>query len=104
MNDWKNDFPMEDMSPIVVLQDETGEDVEFQFLDQIEYNGGEYMVLMPVEDFDGEVVILQVIEGEEEGEEQFASVEDDDVLQAVFELFREKFADMLNFSDEDDAE
>lgn len=102
MNEWKDEISMEDMmNPIIVLQDENGDDVEFQFLDQLEYNGAEYVVLMPVEDFDGEVVILQVIEGEEEGEEQFCSVEDEETLDKVFEVFREKFADMLNFSDEE---
>ena len=101
MNEWKDEVSMEDMMATIVLQDENGDDIEFQFLDQIEYNGAEYVVLMPVENFDGEVVILQVIEGEEEGEEQFASVEDEETLDKVFEIFREKFADMLNFSDEE---
>lgn len=100
MNDWKNEVPMEeDMNNIIVLQDEDGNDAIFEFIDMIEYEGKEYAVLMPVEDFDGEIVILQVEEGKSEDEVQYLSVEDDDTLNKVFELFKEKFQDQFNFSD-----
>ena len=100
MNDWKDEIQMDEaLSNLIVLQDEDGNDVEFEFLDMLEYNDEEYVVLMPVNDFDGEVVILQVGEGENEDEEQYISVQDDETLQAVFELFKEKFKDMIDFAD-----
>ena len=100
MNDWKNEVPMDEaFSNIIILQDEEGNDVEFQFIDTIEYNENEYVVLMPMEDFDGEVVILQVVEGENEDEEQFMSVNDDDTLDAIFQIFKEKFQEAFNFAD-----
>lgn len=47
---------------IIVLTDEDGIDVEFEFCASIEYEGNEYVVLLPTDDDDGEVVILQVME------------------------------------------
>ena len=102
MNDWKNEVPMDDaFNNIIILQDEEGNDVEFQFIDTIEYNENEYVVLMPMEDFDGEVVILQVVAGENEDEEQFMSVNDDETLDAIFQIFKEKFQEAFNFTDEE---
>ncbi|MBQ9009245.1 MAG: DUF1292 domain-containing protein, partial [Clostridia bacterium] len=48
----------------VVLTDEDGNDVEFEFCASIEYEGNEYVVLLP--DEEDEVVILQVVEPEGE--------------------------------------
>ena len=47
-----------DESNIVTLNDEYGNDIQFEFLDLIEYEGEEYVVLMPLEDNDGKVVVL----------------------------------------------
>ena len=76
----------ENLSNIITLNDENGNALEFEFLDLIEYNGGEYVVLLPCdeEDDSGEVVILKVEESENEDEENYVSVDDEDVLQAVF--------------------
>ena len=87
---------------IIVLTDEDGVDVEFEFCASIEYEGNEYVVLLPVDDEEGEVVILQVLEGEnaeEDDEATYVSVEDDDVLQAVFDLFKEQAGDEFDFAD-----
>ena len=64
MNDDVNNVPNgqegEELDNIIVLNDENGEEIEFEFLDLIEYEGEEYVVLLPNdEDEDaGEVVIL----------------------------------------------
>lgn len=87
---------------IIVLTDEDGVDVEFEFCASIEYEGNEYVVLLPVDDEEGEVVILQVLEAEnadEDDEATYVSVEDDDVLQAVFDLFKEQAGDEFDFAD-----
>lgn len=91
----------EELDNIVVLNDEEGNEVEFEFLDLIEYEGEEYVVLLPVEEADdaGEVVILKVEDTESEDEESYVSVDDDDVLNKVFEIFKEKFKDDFNFVD-----
>ncbi len=95
----------EELDNIVTLKDEEGNDVKFEFLDVIEYEGEQYVVLLPAEEAENsepdEVVILQ-LESEsedEDGEETYVSVDDENILNAVFEIFKEKFKDEFNFVD-----
>ncbi len=95
----------EELDNIIVLNDENGEEVQFEFLDLIELDDEEYVVLLPVEegeDEEGEVVILKVEDtDDDEEEESYVSVEDEEILNKVFEIFKEKFKDEFNFIDED---
>ena len=106
--DLNNEIPEniegEEVDNIVILNDEEGNEVQFEFLDLIEYNEEEYVILLPVEDEEeaeepGEVVILKLEDTENEDEESYVSVEDEDILNAVFEKFKEKFKDDFNFVD-----
>ena len=94
---------LEEEENIIVLNDENGEEVKFEFLDLIEYEGEEYVVLLPVleegEEDTGEVVILKLEETENEDEESYVSVDDEEVLNTVFQMFKEKFKDEFNFED-----
>ena len=81
---------------ILTLTDENGVDTNFEYLDCIELEGVEYLVLMP-EDSD-ELVILQVEPVDEENE-NYLAVEDEGVLNAVFGIFKEKFQDVLEFEE-----
>ena len=83
---------------ILTLTDENGEDVDFEYLDSIEYEGKEYLVLIPAEDESGEIVILE-IEPVDEETENYLSVDDEAVLNAVFGIFKEKYKDILEFSE-----
>lgn len=99
--DMKNVPENEEMEDnIIILNDEEGNEVEFEFLDLIEYDGEEYVVLLPVEETEdaGEVVILQVEDIDSE-EESYISVEDENTLNKVFGIFKEKFKDEFNFVD-----
>ena len=90
----------EDFDPIITLTDSDGNDVDYEFLDVVEYNGHEYAVVLPVADDDGLVVILRIepIEGEEDAE-AYIGVDDEDEAEAVFQLFKEQNADEFNFID-----
>ena len=88
----------EELDNIVVLTDEEGNEVGFEFIDLIQYQGEEFVVLLPCEDENNEVVILKVEDGDTE-EENYVSVDDEDTLMAVFEIFKEKFKDQLIFED-----
>ncbi len=108
MDENNNNIPVEndgeELDNILTLNDEDGNEVEFEFLDLIEYDGEEYVILLPVEDEEeaeepGEVVILKLEDTENEDEESYVSVEDEDILNAVFEKFKEKFKDDFNFVD-----
>ncbi|MBQ6239476.1 MAG: TIR domain-containing protein [Firmicutes bacterium] len=94
----------QDLSNIIELRDENGNPIYFEFLDLIEYEGNEYIVLMSVDENQepnsDEVIILQVlpIEGDEQNE-QYVPIEDEDTLAAVFAIFRDKFKDMFAFEE-----
>lgn len=95
---------IDDESNIVVLNDEDGNEIKFEFLDLIEYDSEEFVVLLPIleegEEDDGEVVILKVDDSEENAdEESYVSVDDEGTLTAVFEIFKEKFKEEFNFTD-----
>ena len=100
-----NEMNDEELDNIIILSDENGEDVQFEFLDLIEYDSEEYVVLLPVledgQEDDGEVVILKVEDTESEDEESYVSVDDEEILNSVFEIFKDKFKDEFNFTDED---
>ena len=93
----ENLIPEEEVS-ILTLTDENGNDAEFEYMDCIDYEGKEYLVLMPVEEESGEIVILE-IEPVDEENENYLSVEDEAVLNAVFGIFKEKYADVLTFEE-----
>ena len=88
----------EEESSIITLTDEKGKDTEFEYLDCIEYEGKEYLVLIPaVEDAD-EIVILEIQPVDEENE-NYISVEDEATLNAVYAIFKERFKDVLTFEE-----
>ena len=93
----------EELDNIIVLNDENGDEIEFEFLDLIEYEGEEYVVLLPHDEEEeaDEVVILKLEDTDSEDEESYVSVEDEDTLNKVFEIFKEKFKDEFNFIDEE---
>ena len=103
----EENFEGEELDNIVVLNDEDGNEVKFEFLDLVELDEEEYVVLLPVteegEEEDGEVVILKVEDTDDEDseEESYVSVEDEEILNKVFEIFKEKFKDDFDFVDED---
>ena len=90
---------IQEEASIIVLTDDEGNDVEFEFLDTIEYEGDEYIVLMEnVEDND-EVVILK-IESLDDENENYVGVDDEETLNAVFKIFKDRFKDEFDFTDE----
>ena len=97
---------LDEENNIVTLTDEDGNEVNFEFLDLIEYENETYAILLPadeVEDGDSdEVVILKEDKEAESGDEEaYVSVEDEEVLNNVFEIFQEKFKDEFNFVDDE---
>ena len=93
----ENLLPEEEVS-ILTLTDENGQDVEFEYLDCLEYQGTEYLVLSPADDESGEIIILEIQPVDEENE-NYLAVEDEAVLDAVFAIFKEKYQGILEFED-----
>ena len=96
----------EELDNIVTLNDEDGNEVKFEFLDLVELDEEEYVVLLPVsedgEEDEGEVVILKVEDSDgDSDEESYVGITDEEILNKVFEIFKEKYKDEFNFVDED---
>ena len=95
----------EEFDNIMVLKDEEGNEVKFEFLDLVELNDEEYVILLPMtiegDEEEGEVLILQVEDKDtaDDEEESYISVEDESILNEVFEIFKEKFKNDFDFVD-----
>lgn len=87
------------MSNLIKLTDNFGRDVYFEFLDLISWNNDNFVVLLPVESEDGEVVILR-LESINDETESYVSVEDEGVLLTVYSLFKDKWKSEFDFADE----
>ena len=83
---------------ILTLTDENGEETEFEYLDSVEYDGAEYLILTPTDEDSGQIVILQVEPVDEENE-NYLAVEDEALLNRVYAIFRERYKDVLTFED-----
>ena len=82
----ENQFTEEEAT-ILTLTDENGQDVDFEYLDCLDYQGKEYLVLAPMDDDSGEIVILEVEPVDEENE-NYLAVEDEETLDAVYGIFK----------------
>ena len=98
MENNENLIPEEEESNLLSLTDENGQETVFEYLDVIEYQGKEYLILIPVDDEDGGVVILE-IEPVDEETENYLSVSDEALLNEIYGIFKEKFKDILIFED-----
>ena len=88
----------EELDNILTLTDENGEEAEFEYLDTINYEGKEYIILMPLEEDSNEILILEVQPVDEELE-NYVTVSDESILDAVYAIFKDRFKDILDFAD-----
>ena len=93
-----NEEILQEEESLLTLTDENGVETEFEYLDCIVYNEVEYLVLIPADEEFNEIVILEVQPVDEENE-NYIAVEDETVLDAVYEIFKERFKDVLTFAD-----
>lgn len=93
-----NEILPEEESNIITLTDENGVDTDFEYLDVIEYQGSEYLILMPADEDSAEIVIL-LIEPVDEETENYLAVENEATLEAVYTIFKERYKDILTFED-----
>lgn len=89
---------------IITLTDDEGNEFELEYLDTVEYKGNIYMAFFPTleegEDEDSEeygLIILRSVPGTEGEDDMLESVDDEDELNAVYDLFMETL-----FDDEDE--
>ncbi len=91
------DFAEEYEAEIITLEDDLGNEKDFEFLDTVEYDGDEYIVLLPVEeDEQNEVMILRV-DSLDDQDELYSGIDDEEILQAVFDIFKDRYKDDFDF-------
>lgn len=81
---------------IITLEDNDGNEVEFELLDVVEYEGEEYIVLIENDEAAQDVVILK-IESVDDETENYIGIDDEELLSNVFEAFKEKYKDEFDF-------
>ena len=91
-----NEEILEEEESILTLTDENGDDLRFEYLDCIELEGKEYLVLMPEES--NEIVILEIQPVDAENE-NYVAVESEETLDKVYGIFKERYKDVLEFED-----
>lgn len=85
---------------IITLTDDEGNEFELEYLDTVEYKGNIYMAFFPTleegEDEDSEeygLIILRSVPGADGEEDMLESVDDEEELNAVYDLFMETLFD-----------
>lgn len=92
----ENEEILQEEESILTLTDENGVETNFEYMDCIEYEGKEYLVLMPEDS--NEIVILEVQPVDEENE-NYIAVESEEILDTVYGMFKERYKDVLQFED-----
>lgn len=105
---------LEGQDDVVVLTDDDGEEIEFEHLDTIEYEGERYVVLLPVEgdedaagedDEEGDAAGVLILKAEKvedadaDYDEEYVTIDDDELLDKVFALFCDRHGDEFDFED-----
>ncbi len=85
---------MEDMTDLIVLSDDEGNEVEVEIVTRLEIEAVEYFIVSPVESDEEEPIFtaLKVVY-DEEGEEFFETVDDDAEIAMIEEAYSVIFDD-----------
>lgn len=85
---------------IVTLTDEDGTESEFEVIETFEFEGKTYYALLPVEDEEGEYVLLR-LEQDENGEDILSTIDDDDEFDRVADYFDDEFLNEIDYDGDD---
>ncbi len=93
----------------IVLTDDEGNEQEFEFFDALDYEGEEYVALIPViedsEEFledDGKFVVLKSME--DDGEEILVTIDDDEEYEKIGNMFIQRAEEMMAMMDDEDED
>ena len=86
-----------DSEIVTLVDEETGDEIELEFVDALEHNGTIYRAFFPVTDeemesADDQEYGLIILKAETvDGEEVLAQIEGEDEINTVYNLFMERF-------------
>lgn len=95
--DFTNELDTEEVI-IIELTDEEGTTTEFEYLDTVQLDGEEYVVLIENDENADGVVILR-IESIDDENESYVGVDDEEIVEKVYEIFKKNHADEFDFTD-----
>lgn len=85
----------EEFETVTMTDDETGEDIEFAMIDQLEYKGVRYILVVEsefIDDEESEAIILKEVADDSE-ELTYEVIEDDAEFDRIAELFSQNSDD-----------
>ena len=89
-------------SDFMTIVDEDGTEYELEVLSSLEYNGFTYLAVIPAESEEGQDLQVSILKSvEEDGEPILCAIEDENELEAVYELIMEE---LYTEDDEEDDE
>ena len=95
----ENEELLQEEDSIITLTDENGEETAFAYLDCIEYQDKEYLILTPAEEEEDTQIVILEVEPVDEENENYLAVEDEATLDAVYAIFKDRYKDVLTFAD-----
>ena len=87
-----------DKNVIFTLEDDLGNEVEFELLDVITYKNDEYAVLIENTPEVQDLTILK-IDSIDDQEEVYVGIDDEALVQKIFEIFKKNHPDDFNYAD-----
>lgn len=85
-----NEFE-EESENYITLTDDDGNDVSFEVIGEVEYQERYFAVMLPFDEDDDGVVILEIVPSDNEEMGEFLSIDDDKLLNEVFEKFKSEY-------------
>lgn len=94
-------FDVEGFDNVIVLEDEDGNETEFELLDVIDYKKENYIVLAETGVAESAGVIILKVEPSQSNpdEENYVGIEDEKLVMKLFDMFKEKHKDDFNFAE-----
>ncbi|MBR4509167.1 MAG: DUF1292 domain-containing protein [Ruminococcus sp.] len=86
-----NNEELEDNENYITLTDDDGNDVSFEILDFVTYKEHDYAVLLPFDEEDDGIVILEVVPAEDPEYDDFIAVDDEALLEEIYTEFKNKY-------------
>ena len=93
----ENEEMEEENENYITLTDDDGNEVSFEVIGEVEYKERYFAVLLPFDEEDDGVVILEIMPSDDEEMGEFLSIDDDELLQAVFEKFKSEYKGEYDF-------
>ncbi|MDE6780695.1 MAG: DUF1292 domain-containing protein [Ruminococcus sp.] len=97
MSDFIENEEMEENENYITLTDDDGNEVSFEVIGEVEYQERYFAVMLPFDEEDDGVVILEIMPSDDEEMGEFLSIDDDKLLNEVFEKFKSEYKGRYEF-------